>query len=100
MSTWIRPSVWGGNGLKGRSAFRLGGATSLVFRDNSHRQGHLGGCSYHMFLSVVPGIFTNWNAPRDIVHLSSRDLLKWKYESTLKLSSDPVIDACVMPLPE
>jgi len=58
------------------------------------------GGSYHMFLSVVPGIFTNWNTPRDIVHLTSRDLLKWTYESTLKLSSDRVIDACVMPLPD
>ena len=53
---------------------------------------------YHMFLSVVPGIFTNWNAPRDIVHLTSKDLLKWDYQSTLKLASDRVIDPCVLRL--
>jgi hypothetical protein len=56
--------------------------------------------TYHMFLSIVPGIFTNWNAPRDIIHLTSADLLKWKYESTLKLASDRVIDACVLRLPD
>ena len=55
---------------------------------------------YHMFLSVVPGIFTNWNAPRDIIHLTSKDLLKWDYQSTLKLGSDRVIDPCVLRLSE
>lgn len=54
---------------------------------------------YHMFLTYVPGIFKDWNAPRDIIHLTSNDLLKWHYESTLKLSSDRVIDACVKQLP-
>ena len=45
---------------------------------------------------MVPGIFQDWNAPRDIIHLTSKDLRKWKYESTLKLASDRVIDACVI----
>ena len=56
--------------------------------------------TYHMYLTFVPGIFTNWNAPRDIIHLTSENLLKWKYESTLKLASDRVIDACVIQLPD
>jgi beta-xylosidase len=56
--------------------------------------------AYHMFLTIVPGTFTNWNAPRDIVHLTSDDLLKWKYRSTLKLASDRVIDPCVIQLPD
>jgi hypothetical protein len=51
--------------------------------------------TYHMFLTIVPGIFDDWNHPRDIIHLTSTDLLNWKYESTLKLSSDRVIDPCV-----
>ena len=51
---------------------------------------------YHMFLTIVPGIFTDWQHPRDIIHLTSSDLLKWKYESTLKLSSDRVIDLSAM----
>jgi hypothetical protein len=51
---------------------------------------------YHMYLTLMPGIFTDWNHPRDIVHLTSKDLLAWEYESTLKLSSDRVIDVCVV----
>jgi len=56
--------------------------------------------TYHMYLTIVPGIFKDWNATRDIVHLTSRDLLKWKYETTLKLASDKVIDASVARLPD
>jgi sucrose-6-phosphate hydrolase SacC (GH32 family) len=41
---------------------------------------------YHMFLTYVPGIFTDWNHPRAILHLTSADLLNWKYESTLALT--------------
>ena len=55
--------------------------------------------TYHMYLTFVPGIFTDWSHPRDIIHLTSKDLLNWKYESTLKLSSNRVIDACVIRLP-
>lgn len=54
--------------------------------------------TYHMYLTFVPGIFADWSHPRDIIHLTSRDLLDWKFESTLKLSSNRVIDACVIRL--
>ena len=54
---------------------------------------------YHMYLTVVPGIFTTWQHPRAIVHLTSPDLENWTYRSTLNLSSDRVIDACVARLP-
>jgi predicted GH43/DUF377 family glycosyl hydrolase len=56
--------------------------------------------TYHMYLTYVPGIFTNWNHPRDILHLTSKNLLDWEYQSTLKLSSDRVIDACVLQMPD
>ncbi len=55
---------------------------------------------YHMYLTFVPGMHTDWSGTRDIIHLTSRDLLKWKYRSTLKLASDRVIDACVKRLPD
>src|SRR4029079_19348714 len=55
---------------------------------------------YHMYLTYVPGIFSNWNPPRNIVHLTSKDLLNWKYESTLQLINDKVIDASVFQLPD
>jgi hypothetical protein len=53
---------------------------------------------YHMFLTFVPGIFSNWQHPRDIIHLTSTNLLQWNYQSTLKLASDRVIDPCVIRL--
>jgi predicted GH43/DUF377 family glycosyl hydrolase len=56
--------------------------------------------SYHMFLTYVPGIFTNWNHPRYIVHLKSKDALHWDFVSKLNLVNDKVIDACVFKLPE
>jgi beta-xylosidase len=55
---------------------------------------------HHMFLTTVPGIFENWQHPRTIVHLTSTDLRKWKFESALQLASDRVIDACVCALPD
>jgi len=54
---------------------------------------------HHMFLSIVPGIFNDWNAGREIIHLTSKGLHKWHYEATLDLKSDRVIDACVIELP-
>ena len=54
---------------------------------------------YHMYLTVVPGIFTTWQHPRAIVHLTSPDLENWTYRSTLNLATDRVIDACVARLP-
>jgi len=56
--------------------------------------------TYHMYLSIVPGIFRDWNAGRSIIHLTSTDLHKWEYRSTLDLGSDRVIDASVAQLPD
>lgn len=56
--------------------------------------------TYHMYLTYVPGIFETWNHPRNIIHLTSKDLLNWNHESTLKLVNDKVIDASVFQLPD
>jgi hypothetical protein len=53
-----------------------------------------------MYLTFVPGMHTDWSGTREIVHLTSPDLLKWKRQSTLKLASDRVIDASVFRLPD
>ncbi|WP_086595905.1 glycoside hydrolase family protein [Hymenobacter crusticola] len=50
---------------------------------------------YHMYLTYVPGVFTDWNHPRQILHLTSKDLRNWHYEATLPLANDKVIDASV-----
>ena len=54
---------------------------------------------YHMFLTIVPGIFKDWNAPREIIHLESPDLEKWKYISKLEVGSTKIIDPSLYELP-
>lgn len=56
--------------------------------------------TYHMYLTYVPGIFSDWKHPRNIIHLTSKNLINWKYESTLNLATDKVIDACVFHMPD
>jgi predicted GH43/DUF377 family glycosyl hydrolase len=51
--------------------------------------------TYHMYLTYVPGAFKDWNHPRVIIHCTSKDLMSWNYESTLKLVNEKVIDASV-----
>jgi sucrose-6-phosphate hydrolase SacC (GH32 family) len=51
--------------------------------------------TYHMYLTYVPGTFTDWNHPRVIIHLISNDLRNWNYQSTLDLVNEKVIDAAV-----
>jgi len=55
---------------------------------------------HHLFLTVVPGVFENWNHPRHLVHLTSTDLRAWTSPENLRLASDRVIDAGVYPLPD
>jgi len=55
--------------------------------------------TYHMFLTFVPGIFSDWNHPREIVHLTSKDGVQWATVGPLDLKSDRVIDPCVMQTP-
>ncbi|WP_207762557.1 family 43 glycosylhydrolase [Niveispirillum lacus] len=59
---------------------------------------YIGG-QWHMFLTIVPGVFKDWNASREIVHLTSRDLKVWDFAGKVDLGSDRVIDAAVHPLP-
>jgi hypothetical protein len=54
---------------------------------------------YHMFLSYVPGIFSDWDHPREIVHLKSVDGVTWDALGKVDLKSDRTIDACVMQVP-
>jgi hypothetical protein len=58
------------------------------------------GHTYHMYVSFITGVPTRWSGhPRSIRHYSSTNLTEWEYQSTLSLSSDRVIDACVHPTP-
>lgn len=54
---------------------------------------------FHMFLTVVPGIFEDWKHPRHIVHLTSGDLRTWRNPKTIPLPTAHAIDASVVRLP-
>lgn len=55
---------------------------------------------YHMYVSYIQGVPTDWPGfKREIIHYTSPDLLAWTYESHLKLSSDRVIDSCIVRMP-
>lgn len=55
---------------------------------------------FHMYVSYVPGVPSDWKHPRYILHYTSQNLIDWHFESKLNLSSDKVIDSCVFPLPQ
>jgi hypothetical protein len=57
------------------------------------------GTSYHMFVSTIRGMPTHWNLEREIRHYVSDDLTNWTFHSTVPLSSNRVIDACVIAKP-
>lgn len=50
---------------------------------------------YHMYVSYITGIPTDWNYPRKILHYTAENIWQWRYEGEIKLSSERVIDACV-----
>ena len=56
--------------------------------------------TWQMFLTVVPGIFEDWNHPRSIVQLTSTDLVHWNNPRKISLASDRVIDPSVLRLPD
>ena len=55
--------------------------------------------TWQMFLAVVPGIFEDWNHPRDIVQLTSTNMLHWTDARKLALASDRVIDPSILRMP-
>lgn len=55
---------------------------------------------WHMFLTVVPGIFNDWGHPRDIYHLTSSDLRTWNDPQPIKLATDRAIDASLLQMPD
>jgi GH43 family beta-xylosidase len=54
---------------------------------------------FHMFLTVVPGIFDSWDYPRMMVHLTSQDLRSWSNAKPVTLAAERPIDASVVKLP-
>ncbi len=50
---------------------------------------------YHMYVSYITGIPTDWNYERRMLHYTAGNLWEWKYAGEIELSSRRVIDACV-----
>lgn len=50
---------------------------------------------YHMYVSYITGIPTDWNYPRQLLHYTSTNLWDWSFAGKIDLQSDRVIDACV-----
>jgi hypothetical protein len=63
----------------------LGGAQVTMWAPEVVRDG-MG--IHHMFLTVVPGIFPDWNHPRRIVHLTSKDLRSWHDARVVPLATE------------
>jgi hypothetical protein len=54
---------------------------------------------FHLFLAYVRGVPADWSGDRHIVHYTSRDLVQWKCEGIVPLSSERVIDAFIYAKP-
>lgn len=52
------------------------------------------GC-YHMYVSYITGIPTDWDYPRQMLHYTSSNLWDWSFQGRVDLGSERVIDACV-----
>lgn len=50
---------------------------------------------YHMYVSYITGIPTDWDYPRQILHYTSVNLWDWNFAGSVNLGSERVIDACV-----
>ena len=56
--------------------------------------------TYHLWLTVVPGVHPRWTGERRIEHLTSTDLRNWRCAGRVDLGSPRVIDASVVRLPD
>lgn len=56
--------------------------------------------TYHLWLTIVPGVHPRWTGERRIEHLTSTDLRSWRCAGRVELGSPRVIDASVVRLPD
>jgi hypothetical protein len=53
---------------------------------------------YHMFVTYIRGVYSDWDGTPRILHYTSPDLFHWKMEKPTGM--DGYIDACVFQLPD
>ena len=56
--------------------------------------------AYHMFVTFIEGVPTDWSGEAEIAHFTSENLYSWRFEEFAELASDRAIDACVYSLPD
>lgn len=56
--------------------------------------------TYHLWLTIVPGVHSRWTGERRIEHLTSTDLRHWTCAGRVDLGSPKVIDAAVIRAPQ
>lgn len=50
---------------------------------------------YHMFVSYIQGIPTDWKGRAQILHYTAENLWTWHFDNVIELNADRVIDACI-----
>lgn len=56
--------------------------------------------TYHMYVSYIQGVYTNWGGKATIEHYTSKDLFYWDHEGRLEFGSSRIIDPCLHRLPD
>lgn len=53
---------------------------------------------YHMFVSYIVGIHSEWKGDSSIIHYTSSDLFHWSFIGEIDINSKKVIDPCIFRL--
>ncbi len=54
---------------------------------------------YHMYVTYIRGIYTDWKGVATLEHYTSEDLFYWRHIGGLSFGSSRIIDPCVFRLP-
>jgi sucrose-6-phosphate hydrolase SacC (GH32 family) len=54
---------------------------------------------YHMYVSYIVGVYSDWGGNASIEHYTSRDLFSWEHVGSLLFGSSRIIDPCCFRLP-
>lgn len=54
---------------------------------------------YHMYVSYIQGVYSEWKGKATIEHYTSPDLFYWDHKGKLEFGSSRIIDPCLFRLP-
>ena len=67
-------------------------APEIVYDDGSE--------TYHMYVSYIQGIYSDWSGKATIEHYISEDLFRWEHIGSLAFGSSRIIDPAIFRLPD